>query len=72
MTLYVLATGLLALLGAAGWLWWRSYRSGKRDERLDSAERSLDLTKEANDVEDDVAALSDADIRERLSEWNRD
>lgn len=69
MTLYLLTGGLISLIGAAGWLWWRSYRSGKRDGRLQELDRGiqgLDAARKAVD-----AARRDPTERQRLRDKYR-
>lgn len=62
MTLYLLTGGLISLIGAAGWLWWRSYRSGKRDGRLKELDRGIQGLDAARKAVNE--SRSDADARE--------
>jgi len=64
-------TGLLARLvgmavAAFGW-----YSAGRASARAAAAERSLDRAREANEIDEEVGALSDADLADRLRKYQR-
>lgn len=60
---------LLSLLGLAGVGFirhWQANREGRKDQRLDAAEKTLDRIKEAKNAAS--RARSDSDISDRLRE----
>lgn len=69
MTFYLATTVILALLGAAGWLWWRSYRSGKTAEKLRNLDAGIQGLDHARKAVDDVRR--DPDARDRLRDKYR-
>jgi hypothetical protein len=61
-TIYIVGIALAAV-GAALWL---AKRLGRADAQKDAAEKAVDHAREANEIRDDVARLSDDELYREL------
>lgn len=64
--------GMTAGLVAIIVLLWQVFAAGRKAERADQAEQSLENLREREKTDDEVAAMPAADRRKRLREWVRD
>lgn len=63
-----------ALAGAAGILLalWRARRAGREDERARQDRARIEAMKTAKEAREDVDAMDDGSVRDRLAGWVRD
>jgi hypothetical protein len=47
---------------------WVTYRWGRADEKRIAAEAAVNQAKERNEIDEDVAGMSDAELVDRLRE----
>jgi hypothetical protein len=66
--LYAIGAFVMALVGA----WFAGRREGKSAAKHEETSRRLEVMKEAHEVQDEVRALNDTDMRRALTRWMRD
>lgn len=66
--LYAVGVFIAALLGA----WFAGRREGRSAAEHEETSRRLEVMKEAHEVQDEVRALNDTDMRRALTRWMRD
>lgn len=65
-------TAVLAAVAGVLFAIWRAFSAGKTSERAKRSEERLEAVKDKKEIDDEVDALSPADVDARFKRWMQD